>query len=906
MTDTTSDRLPRSVPVFSAALALAAVACVVAGSGTTSAFAPYWALTYVPLVVLAEYLVIRIRFTSRRDINALNLVEAVLTPLILVFSTPVVVAVVAGSQILAAAVRRNDVVRGSFNTAQWALAAGAGSLIFSALADGHRFDLHNGLSLLVAAAVVGAVNQTCFAVVVGLAHRRPLLRMPADLGSTAWQGWLLGFAANVTFGMLFASAVGAGPATAFFFFVPLLALHVAYREHATMAAGRSRLERVHEAARALAAPVDPARALPHFLAEVARCYRSEAVDLVLMEGTAMDLHRYRGTVADPVAIDVATEPLLVALIAGGRTVRLKAKGRGDLDRLCAENDWQEVVAAPLIEGDQIIGFLSVYDPSGVEGDTRDELAILDTLAREAAATIQKGRAVQSTLQERALLASLVANASDGILTVGTDGAVRSWNPGLSRITGWDEQDMVGIPALSRLRPTTADGRPVELDRWATTDDWPTELQIVDRDGQSHALECSYGLIPAREAGDDTLVIVARDITGAHEVMRLQQEVGRLEALERTQRHFVNQLQDAVRPERPLVEGVDMAVEYLPSDPSAPSGGDLYDWQVLPDGDLHLAVVDVLGHGVSATKDAVTVTHLLRILSLTGCPLADLMKRAEAVLNAQQSGLVATALVARYRPETGHLQIAGAGHPPALVVRDGGAVEQVSARGIPLGWPGAGSEAVVELVLEPHDMLVLYTDGLIEATRDIIKGLNALEAAAAEMRSLPVSELVAQLVERSLAGSVRRDDSLALVVRRHGDHPFRHELPADPSAVRFLRRALAAWLQKAGRPPEDIDVLVLVASELATNALRSGATCTVVRAWVEDGHEVLEVEDDGPGFVVLDAPEMPLDEYAERGRGLFISRRLVDSLDVARRESGTVVTARRRADRSAPISREDAP
>lgn len=892
--------------MFSGALALGAVACVIAGSGTSSAFAPYWALAYVPLVVLAEYLVIRIRFTSRRDINALNLVEAVLTPLILAFSTPVVVGVVAGAQVVAAVLRRNDVVRGSFNTAQWALAGGAGSLTFTALADGHGFNLHNVVSLLAAAAVVGAVNQTCFAVVVGLAHRRPLLRMPSDLGSTAWQGWLLSFAANLAFGLLFASAVGAGPATAFLFVVPLFALHFAYREHATMAAGRSRLERVHEAARALAAPVDPARALPHFLAEVGRCYQSKAVDLVLIEGSVMELHRYRGSVGEPVAIDVGSEPLLFALIAGGRTVRLNAKGRGDLDRMCADNDWQEVVAAPLIEGSEIIGFLSVYDPSGVEGDTRDELAILDTLAREAAATIQKGRAVQSTLQERALLASLVANASDGILTVGTDGAVRSWNPGLARITGWDEEDMVGIPALSRLRPTTADGRPVELDRWASTDDWPTELQIVDRDGHPHSLECSYGLIPAREAGDDTLVIVARDITGAHEVVRLQQEVGRLEALERTQRHFVNQLQDAVRPERPDVDGVDMAVEYLPSDPSAPSGGDLYDWQVLPDGDLHLAVVDVLGHGVSATKDAVTVTHLLRILSLTGCPLADLMRRAETVLNAQQSGLVATALVARYRPDTGQLQIAGAGHPPALIVRDGGAVEQVSARGIPLGWPGAGSEEVVELTLEPHDMLVLYTDGLIEATRDIIKGLNALEAAAAEMRTLPVTDLVAQLVERSLAGSVRRDDSLALVVRRHGDHPFHHELASDPSDIRFLRRALAAWLIKAGRPRDAVEVLVLVASELATNAIRSGATTTVVRAWVEDGQEVLEVEDDGPGFVVLDDPAMPADEFAERGRGLFISRTLVDSFDVARKDAGTVVTARRRADRSAPVSREDAP
>ena len=825
----------------------------------------------------------------------MNLVEAVLAPLILIFSTPVVLGVVVAAQIVAA-VRRNDLVRGSFNVAQWALAASAGSAVFDGLGQGGGFDSRSALALLAAVAVVGVVNQVAFAVVVTLAQRQRLRRVRSALGAATWPSWFVGWAVNTSFGLLFASAVDTSPAAALLFVVPLLALHIAYREHTQATAGRSRLERVHAASRALSAPVDPDAAIPQFLGAVARCYQTEAVDLLLVDGPDQVLHRYVSgdTRAEP--LDLVEHPLVSGLLHEQRAVRLVKGGRTALDELRIGAGWYEVLASPLVHGPDVIGLLCVYNPSGTEGDPRDETAILDSLSREAAATIQKGRAVQSTLQERALLASLVANASDGILTIAADGTVRSWNPGLARITGWTEDDMVGTRGLAALKPRDEYGRAVHLEAWCESDEQPAGLEVTARDGRLVSLECSYGLIPAREAGDDTLVIVARDVTGAREVARLQQEVGRLTELEAAQRRFVNQLQDAVRPERPDVPGVQMAVEYLPSDPSAPSGGDLYDWQILPGGDVHLAVVDVLGHGVGATKNAVTVTQVLRILALEGCPLDELMGRAARLLSAHGGGLVATALVARYSPETGALRLAGAGHPPALVVRDEGTVEQISAGGIPFGWPGGGSEGVVEVTLDERDTLVLYTDGLIEATRDIIAGLTALENAAAEMRRLPVRDLVRELVSRSLAEGVRRDDSLALVLRRSGHDAvdeFLHVLPPDPAELRTLRHELAAWLERAGRPPESVDALILVASELATNAVRAGAPHTTVRARVEDGLEILEVEDDGPGFVTLDTPELPLDVLADSGRGLFISRAVVDDLDVRSGAGGTVVTARRR-------------
>ena len=49
------------------------------------------------------------------------------------------------------------------------------------------------------------------------------------------------------------------------------------------------------------------------------------------------------------------------------------------------------------------------------------------------------------------------------------------------------------------------------------------------------------------------------------------------------------------------------------------------------------------------------------------------------------------MVARYRPADGHVRLAGGGHPPALVVSGDGVARQVSAPGIPIGYPGAGTD-----------------------------------------------------------------------------------------------------------------------------------------------------------------------------------------------------------------------
>lgn len=405
------------------------------------------------------------------------------------------------------------------------------------------------------------------------------------------------------------------------------------------------------------------------------------------------------------------------------------------------------------------------------------------------------------------------------------------------------------------------------------------------------------------AGSDSVVLALAAHLGA--ALDHLQTVRDFRQLEAAQRQVVHQLQDAVRPSMPRIDDTELGVYYLAADPQEPTGGDLYDWRRLPDGDVHLAVVDVLGKGVAATKDALAVSHALRLLVLEGVPIAEVIGRADEILTAQDPDLVATVLLGRYRPDTGELVLAGGGHPPALVLRADGDCELVHPPGIPIGWPGAGSEGAVTVRLRRSDTVVLYTDGLIESGKDIVAGLDALVRAGREVSDYPAEHLARALVHRAIAGGRRRDDTVALVLRRRSTPavnrrlhlaPFTHSFRSHPAAVGVARHLLSDWLTSEPIDQSVVDDLLLVANELCANAVEAGPGGEVVlRARVEGDDVIVEVEDGvnaHPGMEPA-GPEHP-DPLSDRGRGLYLVDALSDSCEVTEHEGRTVVRCRKTA------------
>ncbi len=853
---------------------------------------PFYALPLLALALItAGHL--RVRFRRGEDVDALTLFEAVLAPLIFTFSTPVVVATVALTQIVTALLRRTTWVKGVFNVMQWSLAAGVGSLVLTMLRDDSGTSLRSLAEVVAALTCVSLINNVAFTLVLAISGSQSVGSVLKDLRPVLVPGWLVGWSVNILIGLLFLLAFVSNPAAAALFPVPLVILHLAYRGYAAARADRSRIDGLRRAAQTLSAPLHPRDAIDDFLIDVTRCFEAGGAALVLLtESGDLDVYQYDGY-GQPARTEAADSMTLPALLADQESpASFSSHDPHIVSDLLRGVGWRDAVCAPLVDEHRRLGALAVFNRTGLEGDTESDLAVLETLARETAHTIARGRLFESVVEERRKLDQIVGTTSDGIFTFTDDGAILSWNAGCEKITGLAASAVLGsVQALARLNARSSHGVPIDLKTWAGVLPLPGELVITRPDGTHRRLSCSVSTANDVELLTKTHVVVARDITPAEQYEELREQFSQLVEAEAAQRVVVEHLQRAVAPEPPPIEGGDIAVAYVASDAASPTGGDLFDWHPLPNGELHVAVVDLLGHGVEATKHALQVVHALRFSAVDGTPLEQMVLRADTLLAAQGTDIVATVVIARYRPETGELKVVSGGHPPALIVSADGQVTQLTATGGAIGWPGVGSDNVVTTILKPNDSLVLYTDGLIEARKNVIDGMDSLIGHASDIAHLPAAEFADELVKRSLEGAYRRDDSLALVLRRTRTPvaPRRMSWDVEPGSeisIRQARQGLERWLSGHRSSADDG---VLVAAELLANAVVAARSSVVLSATFSGTQLILEVSDDGSGDSHLEelGGHLPITE-SEHGRGLFLVRALSDQVSMMSTAEGTVV------------------
>jgi anti-sigma regulatory factor (Ser/Thr protein kinase) len=120
------------------------------------------------------------------------------------------------------------------------------------------------------------------------------------------------------------------------------------------------------------------------------------------------------------------------------------------------------------------------------------------------------------------------------------------------------------------------------------------------------------------------------------------------------------------------------------------------------------------------------------------------------------------------------------------------------------------------------------------------------------------------------------------------------VPLDQRFVRgdlyAVRAAVAAHASALGGGQDDVENLVIVASELATNAIVHGGGGGRLRLWSVDGMLAMQVADDGPGFADADhAGLRRQDPAAPGGRGLWLARQLCSQVRIHADDAGTAVT-----------------
>jgi anti-sigma regulatory factor (Ser/Thr protein kinase) len=113
---------------------------------------------------------------------------------------------------------------------------------------------------------------------------------------------------------------------------------------------------------------------------------------------------------------------------------------------------------------------------------------------------------------------------------------------------------------------------------------------------------------------------------------------------------------------------------------------------------------------------------------------------------------------------------------------------------------------------------------------------------------------------------------------------------DADGLYALRAAVAAHGNHLGAGSAELERLLIIASELATNAVRHGGGCGRLRLWRRDNRIYCEVSDHGPGLADPQAGSVPPDQMARGGRGLWICRQLSDVLLVESGPRGATLTA----------------
>ncbi|MER5863326.1 SpoIIE family protein phosphatase [Kitasatospora sp. NPDC002040] len=160
-------------------------------------------------------------------------------------------------------------------------------------------------------------------------------------------------------------------------------------------------------------------------------------------------------------------------------------------------------------------------------------------------------------------------------------------------------------------------------------------------------------------------------------------------------------------------GLRIGVRYRPAEKDHLVGGDWYDAVPLPNGQVLLCVGDIAGHGIEAATGMVALRNALRGLATTGADPGQLLAWLNTVTHHFTDQVTATAVCALYDPATGRLRWARAGHLPPILLRGGTATPLPPVAGILLGAVEGAEYQQGEIQLTSGDVLLMYTDGLIE-------------------------------------------------------------------------------------------------------------------------------------------------------------------------------------------------
>ena len=357
--------------------------------------------------------------------------------------------------------------------------------------------------------------------------------------------------------------------------------------------------------------------------------------------------------------------------------------------------------------------------------------------------------------------------------------------------------------------------------------------------------------------------------------RLQSAVAQADTLER-ERRISSELQRALLPNPhmlPKPDNMAFSVVYRPSMREAEVGGDWYDAFPLPDGSIAISVGDITGRGLRAAGLMGKLRQALGVIPLYESDPAKILDAVDLLLRARGSSAMATAFLGIISPDGRSMRFANAGHPYP-VLRRHGRVTYLTSEGLPLGLRDQAPGSSREVSLDGAEVLVLYTDGLIESTHDIIEG-EARLAAAVLSDAIAFSRNAADLVASTCLDGTYLDDAAVLAI--NFGTAKRWAFDAENAQVAQGARAQLLQYLRAEQADGDFDAAELIFGELVGNVVRHAPGPIEVQVQWKGATPRLHVIDRGKGFRA--AIGAPSDLLKESGRGLFLVNALGKNITI---------------------------
>ncbi len=349
-----------------------------------------------------------------------------------------------------------------------------------------------------------------------------------------------------------------------------------------------------------------------------------------------------------------------------------------------------------------------------------------------------------------------------------------------------------------------------------------------------------------------------------------------ETLER-ERRIATTLQQASLPSLiPQLQGLRFDAVYAPAGDEAEVGGDWYDAIELDDGSVVVSVGDVTGRGIQAAAIMSKVRHAMGMAPLHESDPTKILDDAGWFLGKRYPEAIVTAFVAVISPDRRTLRFATAGHPMPILRRDGQLIE-LAASGLPLGLRQLSApEPSGRLELQDGDVLLLFTDGLIEARRDLAMGESTLrDVLRSEL--FAASATPAQLVARSCLPPAVHDD-VAILAVSVGRPPAWTLHFDDARAAVDARSHFVEFLHGLNVDADFVNRAELIFGELLGNVVRHAPGPVEISVDRNDDAVVLHVIDSGQPLPETER-HLPEDVLSERGRGLFIVGELASGVRI---------------------------